>query len=232
MTTEDSLRTKALEIHRRLSRAYGDQPRRPHLDPVSELVCTIISQNTNDTLRDRAFKRLRRRFPTWEQVRDAPVEEIAEAIRVAGLGEQKAIRIKEALQHITRERGELDLNFLQEMPIEEAKRWLTAMKGVGPKTAAIILLFSLGQPAFPVDTHVHRVTGRLGLIGPKVSANDAHDVLEELVPPEAYYAFHLNLIRHGREVCRARKPRCELCPLRDLCEYYQSVVADPHAGAQ
>lgn len=224
MTAENSLRIKALEVHRRLAQAYGDRPRRPHLDPVSELVCTIISQNTNDTLRDRAFQRLRRRFPTWEQVRDAPVEEIAEAIRVAGLGEQKAIRIKEALLHITRERGELNLDFLKEMPVPEAKRWLTAMKGVGPKTAAIILLFSLGQPAFPVDTHVHRVTGRLGLIGPKASANDAHDALEALMPPETYYAFHLNLIRHGREVCQARRPRCEVCPLRDLCDYYQGLV--------
>ncbi len=225
MSGELSLAAKAMEAHRRLVQAYGNRPRRPHLDPVSELVCTIISQNTNDTLRDRAFNRLRERFPTWEEVRDAPVEEIAEAIRVAGLGEQKAARIKAALEHITRERGELDLDFLQEMPVEEAKRWLTAMKGVGPKTAAIILLFALGKPAFPVDTHVHRVTGRLGLIGPKVSANDAHQVLEELMPPGTYYAFHLNLIRHGREVCRARKSRCELCPLDDLCDYYRRLVA-------
>ena len=153
-------------------------------------------------------------------MRDAPVKEIAEAIRLAGLSQRKAPRIKAALQRITRERGALSLDFLREMPIEEAKGWLTSINGVGPKTAAIILLFSLDRPAFPVDTHVHRVTGRLGLIPPRASAEKAHEILEAMVPPDAYYAFHLNLIRHGREVCQARRPRCEACGLRDLCDDY------------
>ncbi|RMF36753.1 MAG: endonuclease III [Chloroflexi bacterium] len=216
------LRSKALEVHRRLVEQYGQRPWRPRLDPVAELVSTILSQNTNDRLRDRAFQRLRERFPTWEAVRDAPVEAIVEAIRVAGLGQQKARRIKEALQRISRERGTLELDFLRQMPVEEARRWLTSFNGIGPKTAAIILLFALGMPAFPVDTHVHRVSRRLGLIPPGTSREKAHRLLEEMMPPETYYTFHLNLIRHGREVCQARRPRCERCFLKDLCDFYPS----------
>jgi len=215
-------RSKALEVHRRLVEQYGQRPWRPRLDPVAELVSTILSQNTNDRLRDRAFQRLRERFPTWEAVRDAPVEAIVEAIRVAGLGQQKARRIKEALQRISRERGTLELDFLRQMPVEEARRWLTSFNGIGPKTAAIILLFALGMPAFPVDTHVHRVSRRLGLIPPGTSREKAHRLLEEMMPPETYYTFHLNLIRHGREVCQARRPRCERCFLKDLCDFYPS----------
>lgn len=214
-------KAKASELHHRLLRIYGEPTWRPHMDPVSELVSTILSQNTNDVNRDVAFDRLRIRFPTWEEVRDADVGEVIEAIRPAGLANQKGPRIQQALRFITQERGELDLDFLGDWPVEEAKAWLSSIKGVGPKTAAIVLLFSLGRPAFPVDTHVHRVTKRLGLIGPKVSREKAHDELEQLVRPQAYYAFHLNLIRHGRQVCTSRKPRCEACDLRDLCDYYQ-----------
>ncbi len=224
-TMENSdLRRKVLEVHRRLVAVYGDDPPRKRLDPVSEMVDTILSQNTNDRLRDIAFDRLRRKFPTWEAVRDAPVEEIEDAIRVAGLSGQKARRIKEALQRITEERGEISLDFLGDLEVEEARKWLTSFKGIGPKTAAIVLLFSLGMPAFPVDTHVHRVSKRLGLIGKNVSREKAHEILERLVPPELYYTFHLNLIRHGREVCHARKPECESCVLKDLCDHYRSEI--------
>jgi endonuclease-3 len=223
MTTA-GLQGKALEVHRRLEGVYGERSKQRHLDPISQLVSTIISQNTNDVLRDQAFDRLRQRFPTWEQVRDAPTERVIAAIKIAGLSQQKGPRIQEALRHITAERGELSLDFLCQMEVEEAKRWLTAMKGVGPKTAAIILLFALDMPAFPVDTHVHRVSKRLGLIPQKASREKAHDLLEDLLPSETYYAFHLNLIRHGREVCQARQPRCELCVLRDLCDYYHSLA--------
>jgi len=219
------LESKTRAVHRRLLEVYGHPQWRPHLDPISEVVSTILSQNTSDVNRDRAFARLRMRFVTWEEVRDGPVGTVEEAIRPAGLARQKAPRIKGALQFITRERGELSLDFLKDMPVGEAKAWLTQIKGVGPKTAAIILLFSLGMPAFPVDTHVHRVTGRLGLIGPKVSAEKAHDLLEDLLPPEWYYPFHLNVIRHGREICHARNPKCEICPLQDLCDYYQKAAA-------
>jgi len=218
------LANKALEVHQRLIVVFGDRPRQRHLDPVSQLICTIISQNTNDVLRDQAFDTLRERFPTWEQVRDAPVQEVVDAIKIAGLSRQKGPRIQEALRRISEERGELSLEFLREMGVEEAKEWLTLSKGIGPKTAAIILLFALDMPAFPVDTHVHRVAKRLGLIPPKASREKAHDLLEALLPAETYYTFHLNLIRHGREMCQSRRPRCELCMLRDLCDYYRSVV--------
>jgi endonuclease-3 len=221
-TTRDR-QTKTQRVHQRLLDAYGEPTWRPHLDPVSELVSTILSQNTNDVNRDTAYDRLRDRLPTWEQVRDADVDDVIDAIRPAGLANQKGPRIQEALRVITRERGELELDFLADSPVDEAKDWLSAIKGVGPKTAAIVLLFSLGRPAFPVDTHVHRVTKRLGLIGPRVTREKAHDDLEHLVPPDDYYAFHLNLIRHGRQVCTSRKPRCEECVLRDLCDYFANL---------
>lgn len=208
-------------VHSLLLKTYGE-PERPALDPIAELVSTILSQSTNDTLRDRAFDNLRRRFPTWEQVRDAPARQIVSAIQVAGLARQKGPRIKAALQHITAERGELSLDFLAGWPVDEARAWLMAMDGVGPKTAAIVLLFALGRPAFPVDTHVHRVSTRLGLIPNSTSPEKAHILLERLVPPAWYYAFHLNLIAHGRQVCTARSPRCPACPLKTHCDYVAS----------
>jgi endonuclease-3 len=221
------LEGKARKIHERLIEVYGDPQWRSHLDPISEVVSTILSQNTSDVNRDRAFERLEARFDGWETVRDAPVEAIEQAIRPAGLAQQKAPRIKTALQFITQQRGELSLDFLKDMSVSEAKAWLTQMKGIGPKTAAIILLFSLDMPAFPVDTHIHRVTQRLGLIGPRVSAEKAHDILEDLLPPAYYYPFHLNVIRHGREICHARNPKCEICPLQEMCDYYRKMIATP-----
>ena len=200
---------------------YGEPVWRPHLDPVSELVSTILSQNTNDVNRDIAYDRLRVALPTWEQVRDADLADVIEAIRPAGLANTKGPNIQGALRHLTQDRGELSLDFLADRPVEEAKAWLSAIKGVGPKTAAIVLLFSLGRPAFPVDTHVHRVTKRLGLIGARVSREKAHGILEELVDPTSYYPFHLNLIHHGRQICASRKPQCNVCPLRDLCDDLQ-----------
>lgn len=225
-----NLHDKALQVHQCLIRVFGDRLKIARLDPISQLVSTIISQNTNDTLRDQAYDSLRERFPTWEQVRDAPEAEVIQAIKIAGLSQQKGPRMQAALRRITEERGELSIGFLRDMSAEEAKEWLTAMNGIGPKTAAIVLLFALDMPAFPVDTHVHRVTKRLGLIPQKASREKAHDLLETMMPPETYYAFHLNLIRLGREVCQARQPRCELCVLRDLCDYYRSVV-EPVAEA-
>jgi len=212
---------KAIEVRDRLLATYGEPQWRPHLDPVSELVSTILSQNTNDQNRDVAFQRLCARFVTWEAVRNADVDQVIDAIRPAGLANQKGPRIQAALHRIAEERGELTLDFLADWPLEEARAWLTAINGVGPKTAAIVLLFSLGRPAFPVDTHVHRVSRRLGLIEPNTTREKAHGDLEQLVPPDDYYAFHLNLIRHGRQVCISRKPRCEMCVLRDVCDYYR-----------
>ena len=210
---------KAFLIHQLLLSEYGDPPWHPS-DPVATLVGTILSQNTNDVNRDRAFDRLRERFPTWEAVRDAPVEELIEAVRPAGLAPTKAPRIQEALHRITAERGTISLDFLAGLPLAEAREWLLALPGVGPKTAAIVLLFALGMPAFPVDTHVHRVTRRLGLIPDRTSREKAHELLEQIVPPELYYVFHLNLIFHGRAVCHARNPECARCVLQDDCDYY------------
>jgi endonuclease-3 len=225
MTVEKMrLRNKALEVQARLVQAFGARRRRSHPDAVEELVSTILSQNTNDGLRDRAFRSLRGRFPAWEEVRDAPEQEVAEAIQMAGLSKQKAPAIQRALRHIYAESGEWSLDFLRDMTVQDAKQWLTAIKGVGPKTAAIVLLFALEMPAFPVDTHIHRVSKRLGLIPANASREKAHDLLEAVLPPSAYVPAHLNLIRHGREVCQARKPRCVVCVLRDLCEYYRTQV--------
>ncbi len=206
----------------RLKKIFGE-PRRRGGDAVGQLVGTILSQATTDVQTARSYDNLRRRFPTWEQVRDARTSEIASLIRSSGLSAQKAPRIKAALQHITRERGKLDLNFLKKMPVEEARRWLMNITGVGPKTASIVLLFTFGMPAFPVDTHIFRITKRLGWVPEKATYEKAHQILGALIPPKIYYRFHVNLIRHGREICVAGVPRCEICPLTDLCEWYRAV---------
>jgi endonuclease-3 len=220
-------RSLALQVHRRLMQAYGQPAWRNHLPPLDELVSTILSQNTNDANRDRAFDALRARFPTWEAVRDADPQSVIEAIRPAGLANQKGPRIQAMLQAITQERGALDLKFLRRLPPEETRRWLMRFKGVGPKTAAIVMLFSLNLPAFPVDTHIYRVTGRLGLLPPQIGAEAAHKVLGRLLSPKTYYAAHLNLIRHGREVCHARRPACERCVLQDVCAYHRDMSPKP-----
>jgi endonuclease III len=198
---------------------YGEPIWRNPLPAIDELVSTILSQNTNDVNRDKAFDSLRVQFPTWEEVRDAQTEAVIEAVRVAGLANQKGPRIQQVLREITAERGSLDLSFLADWDVEEARAWLTKFNGVGPKTAAIVLCFSLGKPAFPVDTHVYRVSGRIGLRPEKMSVEQAHPHLESLFPPETYYAAHLNIIRLGREICQARKPDCPRCPLNHLCDF-------------
>lgn len=214
------LSERAVRVHQKLLEHYGHPEWRNPLPPVSELVSTILSQNTNDANRDRAFESLRERFPSWEEVRDADPQEVIQAIQTAGLANQKGPRIQNALRKITAARGELSLEFLREMSVGEARQWLMQLKGVGPKTAAIILLFSLGMPAFPVDTHIYRVTGRIGLRPNGINAEKAHEHLGDLFPPDAYYAAHLNLIRLGRNVCVARRPRCPDCPLKEFCNYY------------
>ena len=213
------LQSRSLAVHQRLLAAYGQPVWREALPALDELVSTILSQNTNDNNRDRAFWALRRALPTWEAVRDAPAELVVEAIRPAGLGNQKGPRIQTVLREITAQRGSLDLSFLNEWSVEEVRSWLMQFKGVGPKTAAIVLQFSLNKPAFPVDTHVYRVTGRLGLRPAEMTVEAAHPHFEALLPPETYYAAHLNLIRLGREICAARKPDCPRCPLNDLCDF-------------
>ena len=215
---------RALAIHRKLLEFYGPPTWRSPLPALDELVSTVLSQNTNDANRDRAFEALRRRFPTWEQVRDAEEAEVVAAIRPAGLANQKGPRIQQLLRSISQERGSLDLSFLEKLTTQEARDWLMRFKGVGPKTAAIVLQFSLEKPAFPVDTHIYRVSGRLGLRPAKMSVEQAHEHLAALLPPETYYAAHLNIIRLGREVCQARRPNCPACPLQAMCDYRQQSI--------
>ena len=223
---------RARRIHEVLLATYGAPRWRAPLPPVDELVSTILSQNTNDANRDRAFEALRVTFPTWEAVRDATRAQVIQAIRPAGLANQKGPRIQKVLKEITRERGELNLAFLKELDVENARAWLLKFNGVGPKTAAIVLQFSLNMPAFPVDTHVHRVSGRIGLRPEKMTVERAHKHLESIFARDTYYAAHLNLIRLGREICHARKPQCPVCPVRRLCQFEPKTkpkgAADTH----
>ncbi len=211
-------------VLQRLVTVYGNPTWRTPLPAVDELVSTILSQNTNDVNRDRAFDALKSRFPDWNQVRLASDAEIIEAIRVAGLANQKGPRIKAILNQIYEETGGLDLDFLAGLPVDGARAWLLRFKGVGLKTAAIVLQFSLNRPAFPVDTHIYRVSGRLGLRPESMNLEKTHQLMEELANPEDYHAGHLNLIRLGREICHARKPECPRCPVNDLCPYPNKTV--------
>ena len=220
----DELIARAALVRERLLKEYGQPVWRNHLPPLDELVSTILSQNTNDSNRDRAFESLCTAYPSWEQVRDADPDAVINSIRSAGLANQKGPRIQQMLREITEETGSLNLSFLKGMPPAEVKDRLLRYKGVGLKTASIVMLFSLDQPAFPVDTHIHRVAGRLGLRPEKMSAEASHDHLAQLFPVDSYYEVHLNIIRHGREVCQARKPKCADCVLNDICDYYRAVV--------
>jgi endonuclease III len=219
------LAKRALKTHQRLLEFYGEPIWRNPLPPIDELISTILSQNTNDINRDRAFNSLRARFRTWEEVRDGDTTDVIHAIRPAGLANQKGPRIQQVLRSITEERGNLDLSFLGDLPVEEAKAWLTRFNGVGPKTAAIVICFSLGKPAFPVDTHIYRVTGRIGLRPAKMTVEQAHPYLESLFPAETYYAAHLNIIQLGREICTARRPFCEKCPIVKLCDFGSAAMS-------
>lgn len=212
------LRRKAARINRAITREYGEKTAGPDEDPVDTLVETILSQNTTDVNSHRSFLALKAAYGDWEDLLGESPEAVSRIIRSGGLPDIKARRILDALEFIARERGRVELDFLREMSREEADRWLGQMKGVGPKTRAIVLLFSLGMASFPVDTHVHRVTRRLGLIGPRTSREDAQDELAAMVPTSQYFNFHVNLIEHGRRVCRARNPLCRSCVVSDLCD--------------
>ncbi len=219
------------EVDKRLAALYGDKKWQQRAQPLDELILTVLSQHTSDVNRDKAYKELRRRFPRWEQVLDAPVRQIAAAIKSAGLANQKAPRIKTILQKIADANGgKLELAFLGAIPIPEALAWLQRLPGVGPKTAACVLLFSFGKPVFPVDTHIYRITKRLGWIDAKVSEAKANALLDSVVPDDIKYRLHLNLIQHGRRICRAQRPRCEICPLTDLCAYFAVQKSTPQGN--
>jgi len=205
------------EIIALLDEAYGRAPQQTSNDPLFELVLTLLSQHTSDLNSGEAMHRLVERFPAWDDVLDAPVSEVEDAIRPGGLAPTKSKRLHALLTEVKRRRPHWDLDFLAGLPLEEAKAWLTSINGVGPKTAACVLLFALGRPALPVDTHVERVSKRLGLVAAKMPADKAHAVLEAMVPPEQVYAFHVDLIQHGRRTCHARGPKCDSCILEARC---------------
>lgn len=197
----------------------------PRVDTVSELVLTILSQNTADVNSFRAFSALRERYASWDEVLAAPTDELEDVIRPGGLAPTKSRRIQHVLAEVhDATGGTWNLFFLGEWPLDEARGWLTSLPGIGRKTAAIILLFNFGRPQLPVDTHVHRVATRLGMLPPRTPLDRAHDLLEEVLTPEEMYPFHVELIRHGRDTCRAPRPICGLCPLTDVCAYFAQAI--------
>jgi endonuclease III len=226
------IEAKIARICQKLVDTYGVPVWEPTGDPLGELVATILSQHTSDINSDRAYQQLRATFKTWEQVRDAPVASVEDAIRSGGLAKQKAQRIQHILRILTERLGgePLTLDVLDSLPLDDALLWLRELPGVGPKTAACVMLFALGKPAFPVDTHVWRVTKRLGVLNQRVSAEDAHSILQSLIPPEWRYRMHINLIRHGRQTCYARNPACFRCPLTAECQYYWELAASGESG--
>ncbi|HLX59162.1 MAG TPA: endonuclease III [Ktedonobacteraceae bacterium] len=220
-----TLSAKALEVTRRLTEQYGELPFSSK-DPMSQLVDIILSHRTRDEQTAAAYDNLLERFGSWETVRDAPTSEVQETIANVNWPELKAPRLQSIMRQITEERGSLNLDFLRDLPVAESAAWLNRFDGVGPKTTACVLLFSCQQPLLPVDVHVHRVSGRLGLIGKKVSADAAHILLQALLPPDSrsIYNFHKALLRHGQRTCVFERPRCNKCILTDLCDYYKTVV--------
>lgn len=210
---------KIVRVHDLLERAYGRRRRPPGDDPLDELIATILSQNTSDVNSGRAFDALKAAFPTWEKAMRAPVGRLAAVIRSCGLANIKAPRIKAVLWTIWEEQGHFDITWLRRRPPEEVRTWLGRFPGIGPKTVACVMLFSLGMPAFPVDTHVFRVGRRLGILDRASRPETAPAVFEAAVSPSRYYGLHVNMIRHGRQVCTALRPRCPTCVLNRVCDF-------------
>jgi endonuclease-3 len=226
--TAEGARLRA--ILKKLEEAYGSPRWNPHHDPLGELIATILSQNTSDVNSDRAYAALRAAYPSWEETLDANPDDLANVIRSGGLATLKSRRIQEILHTIKARHGELNLDFLMDMPTPVARAFLAEFPGVGPKTIACVLLFACGHPAFPVDTHIYRVTTRLGLLPQGCTAERAHAVLEPLIPPAQVYSAHVNLIGHGRTICKARQPNCRHCCLRMLCPYPQQSAKPRDVG--
>jgi endonuclease-3 len=221
-TSDASLQAKADVVYTRLNAHFGKPEWTGGEEPVDELIWTILSANTNDTNSGRAFRQLKATFgDDWETVRLAPLQAIKDAIRTAGMYNQKAPRIVETLTRIKEQEGDYTLDHLATMPVAEALAYLTALPGVGHKTASIVLLFCFNRGSFPVDTHIQRISQRLGISRRRDSPEKIKGIWEALLPAETYYPLHINLIRHGREICLARSPRCELCPLQEVCDYYR-----------
>ena len=205
-------------IIKSLADIYGKPQWKPRLEPLDELIFTVLTQNTSDLNAEKAFYKLKS-LGSWENISNTPEFRIAKLIKSGGLSNIKSKRILGILNEIKKRRKTLDLSFLSELTLKEAKEWLISMDGIGPKTASVLLSFSFNMPAIPVDTHVHRVSQRLNLIKTKTNADQAHDILEKLIPDENKYSFHVLLINHGRKICHARNPKCEDCCLNQICSY-------------
>lgn len=215
------LSKKTTQVAEILEQTMGLPPREPILPPLDNLMLTLLSQNTNDMNRDKAYEKLRSRFPTWEEVMQADAHEVADAIRLAGLANQKSERMQAILRWIQEKYGALNLDCLCEMTRQEAIETFCQLKGIGIKTISVVLAFSCGVDIFPVDTHVHRLCNRIGLVNPPTkSAEQTFELMQPRVPAGKAYSFHIHLITHGRTICKARKPECRRCPLTALCDYY------------
>jgi endonuclease-3 len=223
---------RVARIRDRLREIYGAPLMKPHGHPIAELILTVLSQSTNDRNRDVAYLRLRARFELWEQVRDAPVEEVEEAIRPGGISKVKSQRIQAILRAISVDRGELSLDWLPSVPVDQARAYLTSLPGVGRKTAACVLLFAYGMHDVPVDTHVSRVGMRLGLLRTGAPFQELHDQMLALTPPGQELELHVNLLRHGRRTCHARSPACDECALARMCPSRRLFLPAPRAGPQ
>jgi endonuclease-3 len=213
-------------VHRRLRNALGPFEEKPRLPIIDELVLTVLSQHTSDINRDRAFKGLKESFSSWEEVLVAPTHEVADSIRSGGIADVKAGRIQAILQEVQAREGRLDLSSLEDLSDEEVEEYLVGLPGVGPKTAACVLVFSMGRAAFPIDTHVHRIALRLGWLPEKASADAAHKLLKPQIPPELRYDLHLAFIDHGRAVCKPKLPHCSDCAIFELCEAGPRFLAE------
>ncbi len=210
---------KIAAIIDRLEARFGEEKWQPGRDPLDVLVLTILSQNTTDLNRDRAYQRLRQRFPHWHDALQGDVEELEDALRPGGLARQKSRRIQEILRWVQETQGRMTLDFVCDLSVEKAIDLLTRLPGVGVKTVAVVLAFACGKDVFPVDTHVHRICRRLGLVPNDASAEKTFYLMEKRVPPGKKFSFHINLLRHGRTLCKARQPRCLECPVYEYCEY-------------
>ncbi len=220
---KSSIVRKAKRIDGILADRYGARRQAKLRDPTEELIVTILSQNTNDTNRDRAFASLKKKFPAWSDIVKASPSAIARTIKTGGLANIKSKRIIKILRQIGERSPDYSLSFLKKMSDQEAWGYLMEFEGVGPKTASCVFLFSLGRNTMPVDTHVHRVSARLGLIPDGYTAEEAHEWYSELALPVDIYRFHINMIQHGRTICRPQKPKCEKCPLRRHCLYFKGL---------
>jgi len=225
----ENLPTKAQQVYDLLLERYGHNPLVPRREPMHELISTILSHRTTGANESLAYRQMRARFGDWEAIRDAPVAELAQAIAPSNFAEAKAPKIKAVLARIIAERGAANIDFLADLSVDEGMAWLMSLPGVGPKTASLVLLFCFAKPILPVDTHVHRVSQRLGFFGPRVNPTQAHPILWNLLPHDAQwlYNYHINQLRHGQQICVWGRPRCGRCPLAAVCDYYQANHGAP-----